>query len=216
MFDFFKRFLKDAELMNNNVLGKTAIVIDKLGLDSQTSWALMLSNLVYTPQFNWFVRRVNFNEIISKDYMLSLLVDDGAKESWVSDIWSSFTRISDLPFSDVGFGKMQKEGKKAVSLTRTKWNSPDAKVILYSLYKFAEACGGYYQFTLSRLYGDVESDGVSPSQIFGIEKNDMKKLLTGLSTNYRDFITTTFTLDLDNINLKEDKTAQDVLDLFNA
>lgn len=216
MFDFFKRFLKDAELMNNNVLGKTALVIDKLGLEDQASWALMMANLVYTPQFNWYVRRVNFNEIYNKDYMLSLLVDDGAKESWVPDIWSSFTRISDLPFSEIGFGKMLREGKKAVSITRTKWTDPDARVILYSLYKFAEACGGYYQFTLSRLYDEtVESDGISPVRIYGIDQEAMKRILSGLSANYRDFISATFTLDLDNINLKEDKTAEDVLNLFN-
>ena len=215
MFDFFKRFLKDAELMNNNVMGKTAIAIDRIGLDSNDGWALMLANLVYSPQLNWFVRRLNFNEVASKEYVISTLVEDGAKESWVSDIWSSFSRIAELPFANVGFGQMTKEGKKAVSIIRTPWISPEPKVILYSLYKFAEACDGYYQFTMSRLYdNNVESDGVSPARIFGVEEEEMKKILKGLSIKYPEFISATFTLDLDNINLREDKTAQDVLDLF--
>lgn len=215
MFDFFKRFLKDAELMNNNVIGKTALVVDKLGLQNENSWALMMSNLVYSPELNWFANRVNFSEIYSKEYVLSLLVEDGAKESWVADIWSAFTRISDLPFSEIGFGKMLREGKKNVSITRTPWISPTPIVVLYSLYRFGEACGGYYQFTLSRLYDDnVESYGVSPVRVFGISKDEMKKILVGLSANHSDFITSTFTLDLDNINLKENKSAQDVLDLF--
>ena len=42
----------------------------------------------------------------------------------------------------------------------------------------------------------------------------MKKILKGLSIKYPEFIGATFTLDLDNINLREDKTAQDVLELF--
>ena len=42
----------------------------------------------------------------------------------------------------------------------------------------------------------------------------LKKILKGLSIKYPEFIGATFTLDLDNINLREDKTAQDVLDLF--
>lgn len=110
---------------------------------------------------------------------------------------------------------MTKEGKKAVSIMRTPWLSPEPKVILYSLYKFAEACDGYYQFTMSRLYdNNVESNGVSPVKIFGIEEEEMKKILKGLSIKYPEFIGATFTLDLDNINLREDKTAQDVLDLF--
>lgn len=215
MFDFFKRFLKDAELMSNNVLGKTADVIDHIGLDDDRSWALMMTNLVYSPQFNWFANKLEFNEICSKEYVISKLVEDGAKESWVSDIWSSFSRISELPFFHVGFGQMTKEGRKTVAITRTPWLTPSPEVVLYSLYKFAEACDGYYQFTMSRLYdSNVESDGVSPVRIFGIEEEEMKKILKGLSINHPDFISVTFTLDLDNINLREDKTAHDVLDLF--
>ena len=110
---------------------------------------------------------------------------------------------------------MQKEKNKAVSITRIPWATPDARVILYSLYKFAEACGGYYQFTLSRLYdNNVESDGVTPYRIFGIGEDEMKQVLIGLQSNYGEFISTTFTHDLDNINLKQDKTSQDVLSLF--
>lgn len=215
MFDFFKRFLKDAELMNNNKLGALVGVIDSLGLESDSSWALMLTNLVYSPQLNWFADRIEFNEIISKEFTINQLIEDGAKETWVSDIWSSFTRIADLPFSRVGFGSMQKEKNKAISITRTPWAAPDPRVILYSLYKFAEASGGYYQFTLSRLYDrNIEGAGVTPYQIFGIGEEEMKQILIGLQANYGDFISTTFTYDLDNINLKDNKTSQDVLSLF--
>lgn len=215
MFDFFKRFLKDAELMSNNKLGILVNIIDSLGLGSENSWALMFTNLVYSPQFNWFVTKIDFNEIISKEYAVNQLIEDGAKETWVADIWSSFTRIADLPFANIGFGYMQKEKNKAVSITRIPWATPDARVILYSLYKFAEACGGYYQFTLSRLYdNNVESDGVTPYRIFGIGEDEMKQVLIGLQSNYGEFISTTFTHDLDNINLKQDKTSQDVLSLF--
>ena len=88
-------------------------------------------------------------------------------------------------------------------------------VILYSLYKFAEACGNYYQFTLTRLLDkDIESDGVSPTEIFGLDGDQMKKLLNGLAVNFSDFITTGFTLDLDNITLNSSKTSADVLKLF--
>ena len=60
----------------------------------------------------------------------------------------------------------------------------------------------------------IESDGVSPVQIFGLDRETMVGLLKGLATNYPEFISVTFTLDLDNINLRQDKTAADILDLF--
>ncbi|SDN06476.1 phosphoadenosine phosphosulfate reductase family protein [Acetanaerobacterium elongatum] len=215
MYSFFKRFLRDADLLNENGFSDTAGVIDKLGLDNLSSWSVMLVNLAYTPQINWLIKRVPMNESYSKDYTLSLLVSDGAKESWVNDIWSSFIRIVELPFGVVGLGCMTKEKSKAVAITRTPWQNPDPLVILYSLYKFAEACGDYYQFTLNRLLAhDIDSDGVSPTEIFGLERGQMEKLLNGLSVNYPDFITTSFTLDLDNITLNADKTSQDVLSLM--
>ena len=61
---------------------------------------------------------------------------------------------------------------------------------------------------------DVESDGVSPAEIFGLDRDTMEKILNGLSINHPDFITAQFNLDLDTITLNADKTTTDVLALF--
>ena len=61
---------------------------------------------------------------------------------------------------------------------------------------------------------EIESDGISPVKIFGISEEAMQKILLGLSVAHPDFISASFTLDLDNINLKPNKTSQDVLKLF--
>ena len=83
------------------------------------------------------------------------------------------------------------------------------------MYKFAEACGNYYQFTLSSLMDeDLDRDGISPSQIFGLDRETMTSILKGLSINHPDFISASFTHDLDNITLREDKSSSDVLNLF--
>lgn len=215
MYSFFKRFLRDAELLDASGFSYTAQVIAGLGLDNDCSWAIMLTNLAYTPQVNWAVKRLHINEAYGKDYTLSLLIADGAKESWVKDIWSSFARLADLPLGTVGLGYLSKEKGKMVSITRMPWQNPNPLAILYSLYKFAEACGDYYQFTLSRLLNnDIDSDGISPTEIFGLDRNQMEKILNGLTINYPDFINASFTLDLDNITLNSEKTSQDVLSLF--
>lgn len=215
MISFFKRFLRDAKLINGDLFSENAKIIDNIGLENPVSWGIMLVNLVYTPQINWYVRNVEMNEISKKEYIVSKIVDTGANERAASDIFRSLTRFAELPFSNVGLGYSVKEKNRSVALCRTPWQSPDPRVILYSLFKFAEACGGYYQFTLSRLLNyNIESDGVSPSLIFGLDKEQMEKILTGLSINYPEYINATFTLDLDNITLRSDKTADDVLSLF--
>ena len=61
---------------------------------------------------------------------------------------------------------------------------------------------------------NVESTGVSPAQIYGLDVETMIAILKGLSINYPEFISTSFTHDLDNISLKEDKKAEDILCLF--
>lgn len=103
------------------------------------------------------------------------------------------------------------------TFSRATWSSPDPLVILYSLYKFAEACEGYYQFTLTTLMdASIERGGISPTEIFGLSGETMEKLLNGLSINHPEFITCSFKMDLDSITLRSDKTSDDVLALFEA
>ena len=164
---------------------------------------------------NWFVKNVDFSVDYDKKLVASLLVEAGAKESWTNDIFSSLGRLSELPMGRLGFGSVIKEKNRAVGISRQIWSNPIPLVILYSLYKFAEACGDYYQFSLETLLDDsIERNGVSPSRIFGLDRDDMVRILNGLSINYPEFISASFTLDLDKITLREDKTSEDVLALF--
>ena len=212
MFNFFKRFLKDAGLQDDNGFTRFAQIVDDIGLDADLAWALILSNLAYNPQIGWYIKNVPFNETMSKEYICSLLVDSGADEKWVNDVWSSFGRLVDLQFSKVGMGDAVKEKSKLIAVYRTGWSSPDERVILYSLYKFAEACGNYKQFTLSRLLDhSIESDGVSPTQIFGLDRDTMEKILNGLTFNYPDLIEARFTLGLDSITLKSELSSAEIL-----
>ena len=212
MFSFFKRFLRDADLLDGDGFTRFAEIINDIGLDNDLSWALMLSNLAYNPQIGWYVKKIKFNETLSKEYVCSMLVDDGADEKWVSDVWGSFGRFVDLGFSRVGMGESVKEKNKIVAIYRTPWENVDDRVVLYSLYKFAEACGNRRQFSLSELMNDsIERDGVSPTQIFGLDKDTMEKVLNGLTFNYPDLIEARFTLGLDSITLKSDMSAAELL-----
>ena len=59
----------------------------------------------------------------------------------------------------------------------------------------------------------IDRDGISPTRIFGLDYEEVKSILLGLSARYPDFIDATFTNDLDKITIK-DKTSEDVLNLF--
>ena len=98
---------------------------------------------------------------------------------------------------------------------RGTWIDPEPLVILYALYKFAVACGDYYEFTLTRLLDhEIDSDGVSPTEIFNLDRETMVPILKGLAINYPEFISVTFTHDLDAISLNREKAPIDVLKLI--
>ena len=61
---------------------------------------------------------------------------------------------------------------------------------------------------------DVESQGVSPAEIFGFEREEMEQFLNGLARSYPEFISFTTTHDLEVIRLSEEKKSEDVLQLF--
>lgn len=216
----FRRFLYDAELVdrkNKSATDFTALV-KKIGWDTATAWGLILVNLVYNnPQMRWYVENFPLNEGIAREVVEERLqaVEVSAKDS--KSILKAFKRLCEIPLgTELNFGTTMSDGRNLATLTRTKARIDDGRVVLYALYKFAEATDGWYQFNLTRLMSDSDSAGVSPSKIFGIDREEMQQFLNGLSTNYPDFINATFTHDLEKISLVAEKTSQDVLNLFNS
>lgn len=238
--DAFLNFVKDAGLVvynktnggdkyTKNEPSDFAKVLFTYGSDSDVTWALMLCNLVYTAEFNWFVKNIVPHETITLDqmkYMLNDVMENDAKGLGKRNVTDAFKiLLTKTPFGEaIGLGKCDFEekvnasGNEIITLNsfyRDTWKTPNPEVVLYSLYKFAEACGDYYQFTLNRLLDHVvDSDGISPTEIFNLERDTMEKILTGLNINHPDYITAQFNLDLDTITLNADKTSADVLALF--
>ena len=201
-----------------------------LGVDDESMWAYLMCNLVYaedSEEFRWFIKNIPFSETSTPE-SIKLRLDEvmendksGLGKRNICDALKSF--LIKTPFGkQLGLGsvidyeeKVSSNGRETITLNyfvRGSWKNPDEKVILYALYKFAEACGNYRQFTLTRLLDtSVESAGISPTQIFGLNRETMEKILNGLTFNYPDLIEARFTLGLDNITLKSDKTANEIL-----
>ncbi|MCR5834344.1 MAG: phosphoadenosine phosphosulfate reductase family protein [Selenomonadaceae bacterium] len=216
-FNFFKRFLYDAALVNKKDKSITPFteLVKKIGWDSPTAWGLILVNLIYSNrQIRWYIENFPINEGISRK-----IVEEQLKAIEVSDkdsksIAKAFKRLCEIPLGTVlHFGTTTSEGRNLATLTRTKARVDDIRVILYSFYKFAEEID-WYNLTLSRMMNDSYSGGVSPTKIFGIDYEEMRRILNGLSANYPEFIYSSFTHDLEKISLKKEKTSEDVLNLF--
>lgn len=209
---FFRRFLRDAGLISE---GKTLPLTEKLaslGWDSPTSLGIMLANISYNPQFEWYIKNIEIGRFYTRKDLENVMLSEDITERNAKSVLGDYKRIVQTPFGlTLNFGYVDSED----NYTRNKCQIGSPLVVLFSLYKFAEACGDYYEFTVSRLLNyNIDSDGISPTQIFGIEEDDLKTILQGLSASNPDFVTAKFTHDLDTISLNKNRTASDVLALL--
>lgn len=213
MFDMFRRFLKDASLNEKNHFTSFAELISQIGWETDTAQGLILINLVAeNPQMEWYVNNFDVGRTYARQTVEDMLAAVDVKPKDAKSIAKSYKRLVETPLgASLHWGFVTDEG----DLVRTKCSVSDPRVVLYGLFKFAEKCNDYKEFTLATLLNEsIDRDGISPPRIFGLDRDDMTPLLLGLSAKYPEFITASFTHDLEKITLAEDKSSQDVLDLF--
>lgn len=213
MFDMFRRFLRDASLNEKNHFTAFAELISQIGWETDTAQGLILINLVAeTPQMQWYVNNLDVSKIYGRKFVEDTLAAADVKPKDAKSIARSYKRLVETPLgTSLHWGYVTDDG----DLVRTKCSVSDPRVVLYGLFKFAEKCNDYKEFTLATLLNDsIDRDGISPTQIFGLDRDDMTPLLLGLSAKYPEFINASFTHDLEKITLAEDKSSQDVLALF--
>jgi phosphoadenosine phosphosulfate reductase len=209
----FKVFLNDAGLSDKNHFSSFAELISSIGWESETALGLVLVNLVAAnPQMEWYVKNIDIGYVYTRKNVIDMLLSDGLLVRPANSVAKAYKRIVETPFgTTLRFGYVTDEGE----FVRTKCSTFDPRVVLYGLFKFAEKCNDYKEFTLATLLNDsIDRDGISPTRIFGLNRDDMIPLLLGLSSKYPEFITASFTHDLEKITLAEGKSSQDVLDLF--
>lgn len=208
----FRRFLRDADLQDKNHLTSFAEIVSNIGYSSDTAMGLIFINLVAeNPQIEWYVLNLDIGRVCERKTVEDMLLALDMKDKAARSVAKAFKRLVETPLgTKLNFGYV--DGN---NMARTTCSVTDPRVILYGLYKFAEKCNDHKEFTLNELLSDnIERDGVSPTRIFGLDREAMIPILLGLSASNPDFINATFTNDLDKISLKDDKTSADVLELF--
>lgn len=213
--DEIKATLKKFQKYLGNRLTKTGEIILDLGIEESVAWELMLANLAYTTDFKWFVTNMQRGYRYTTEQIKYMLQDampndkeGGGKSNY---IYAFRTMLAKTPFGteQILANAEIDESDALIAVTRYGY-TPDPRVILYSLYKFADKCDGYYDFRLSYLMDDNEvREGISPARIFGLDRDTMQRALEGLSINYPQLIHAAFNLDLESISLKEHRKPEE-------
>lgn len=192
-------------------------IVSSYGYNHAVTWALFMANFAYNKQCRWYIENMDTGVCYTREQIIELLVNnEEVKPDDATSIVNAFKRFCLLPLGTAfDFGYVEMEGKQTATLCRTKCNIEDNRILLYSLYVFAEKCNLDKEFHLSYLYDEeVERDGISPVRIYGLyDEEELKSILLGLSSAYPEYINASFTNDLKSITLR-DKTSADVLNLF--
>lgn len=211
----FQHFLRDAGILNSkNVTTDLFSLGQKIGWQSNVLWGLILANLAYNAQFTWYINNLDVGVFYEREKLSELLMADGVSKKDATSVINAYKRFCETPLGTVlGWGSTLDKGRQIDSVVRSKCFISDNIVLLYSLVKFAEKCNDYREFTLAWLMNTgIERTGISPTLIYGLDYEEMKSVLLGLSAKYPDYIDASFTNDLDKITIK-DKTSMDVLKL---
>lgn len=76
-----KSFLNDAEVTAKSKFAPFGKVIDNIGIENSDAWALILCNLTYTSEFNWWVKNIDFSTTHTPDTIYAMLDDSMSKNS---------------------------------------------------------------------------------------------------------------------------------------
>ena len=214
----FKKFLSHANLIADNKTTDFYRLIQKIGVNKESAWGLIYIQLAYrNAEIKWYIDNMQMGVTYNRKALEERLMAEDVSEKDAHSIMKAYKRLCETPLGTVlHFGTTAPGGRKLDSLTRTPCAVRDPRVILYALYRYAEACVDYYEFTLSHLMDTAnQSGGISPVKLFGLTEDDVSATLRGLSAQYPDFINATFTHGLNRIVLHgPEKQSEDILKLF--
>ena len=93
MLTSLKAFLRHAEITNKNLITKFGEVVASLNGESATAWALMLCNLVYTPQFYWWVMNIDTDRVYTHVELDEMLKEEGLTDNSRKNAISGYKNI---------------------------------------------------------------------------------------------------------------------------
>lgn len=180
-------------------------------------WEIVWVNLGYGSLIvRWYVNNVSFGRYTKKE-LISMLMNDlpGYSEGTLKNPRDALVNMFDK--SPLGkklrLGLLTKRGNAVTLVEKIGTDEVTPIAVAYSLYKFAED-KKRYDLTVSEFYKEDCDRG--PYRFFGLSRGKFEDTLRYLQENKNQVIRADLAADLDNIFLREDLKAMDILELLTA
>jgi phosphoadenosine phosphosulfate reductase len=213
----FTNWLKDSEIIGNNTSDITEIghYLKQLYLDdSLRAWEILWINFYYNSLIvKWYIERIPFNSVYSKDDLEELLRIDfqelqpRTRNNALSSILYLF-KYSHLP--KIKIGANEKKGSTTY-ISKMSYDDVSLITVAYSLYRYANS-KNRYNLTVSELFAPEQKQGIYKE--FGVSKERFQNILRTLQENKNGIVKVDLVMGLDNISLREDLTYTEVLKLL--
>jgi phosphoadenosine phosphosulfate reductase len=208
-FDAMKVWLIEAELIDKNSISSLGRQLSALGSDNTLCWAIIWTNWGRNSALiNWYQTHVPWKSYHSKNELAELVGGDLSIRTRQNAMKSLFLLLRESPLGkEMGLGEIQTGEQRIEHINKKGWDNPDPIAVLYSLYRYAEKVEKQ-NLTVSELYDNAPE---GPYVLFGIEQDELKRILRGLASSYEKWISVELMRDLDNINLDSSIKAEDIL-----
>ncbi len=219
-----KTWLKDAEMIEMKKEGNSSTItvtelgkkLNQMGSYNPFVWAIIWTNLCYNSAIcRWFCLNAEPGATYEKGDLVVLLGDNYSKANRENAITALTETLRQSPIgSSIKQGIPIELTKNTYSYFREGWDYPHDVALLYSLYRYSEHVGRK-SFTFTELlnaHSNVDSQGISPHDIYGIDAKAFRDQVQGLAMNFPKHIRVSFIANLDNIIL-EDYSSNDIIDL---
>lgn len=214
-----KAWFRQGLLMNLKTTAPTKLldVFDKRGVEDPLAWDCVWMGLCnYAPVVKWLVCTLKMDVSYADGDLFDMLGNDIRDVTKKGGMQALKNMLVSTPFGsgENSVCELTKKGKLTVGFTR-RTRTVDSLVVLYGLYVMAEKAGRSAFTVRQMMAAEFDGEVVSPLSAFGIPPDEFKKQSMGLAAMYPDFISCSFTLGLDEVQLfPEMKNRDDVVELI--
>lgn len=214
----FVNWLRESEILNleNKTISDIGLLLEKkYRLEPTIIWEIIFINLCYNSEIcKWFYSHINYSRTYTKEEMDVILQDSypDLQDRTLSNPFNSLLNTfkeSPLGKEQIVANLIKEKGK--ISLIRLPYNDLSLCATAYSLYRYAEQVERK-RLTISEFYQEGQTDGIYRQ--FGIERTALERKLRSLQEDSNRVLTVELNMGLDNILLRDDLNAKDILNLF--
>ena len=214
----FTNWLREAKILreDSKVISETGkILVNQFTNNSKLVWEIIFINLCYNSEIcNWFQSNIGFERLYSRAEMDVILQDcypDLKGRTLSNPLNSLINTFKESALSkELGMIELRKESGK-LGVCRNPYNDVSLAAAAYSLYKYAES-KDRRSLTVSEFYTDSQTEGIYRQ--FGIDKQTFERILRTLQEERNHVLNVQLNLGLDNINLRDDLSSNDILKMM--